>query len=576
MDQPGEPAPAISQDHAGHHGPPTMMGYWDRNLTNAIADGALTRWFGFTEANIRGAHLSDVLGPVAYQASIPHVAAVLGGTEEHWTLRSRGISGENRTFHVSFVPYWTEGSVAGFVSLFTDLTLTLAGERQAKQDAERYRALARSIPSVFVLLFDTDLRYIVAEGQALKTFGYTSDELEGRTIFECLPDKLIAEVEPRYWGALRGEETTWSRDVGSRTFSLTACPVATEGPISAGMVVAMDITRARQKEQTWAALHEISTAIVRNEDTASVSARVSDVLLGLFRVEKASVVRFIEQDEVRAVAVSPPDAVIVQGTHKSHAGSGLAADAVRCSGAAAISRYAPDSNCIAEATMFTSGFRSSAAAPINVAGEAWGAVVISARSNERINADVLGRLSEFATLVEIAIGNTQARADLEHQARTDALTGLPNRRTFQERLDREMQGAADTGGPLSLVVFDVDRFKSINDTFGHSTGDAVLTEIARRLQGVSRDGEMMARLGGEEFVWLLPGVPADSARLAAEHAGESISSVPFSEQISVTVSSGVCDLATVTAAELLDAADRALFEAKRQGRNRSIVYRSPA
>lgn len=170
----------------------------------------------------------------------------------------------------------------------------MAAERSRHRQAEQYRALASSVPSIFVLLFDSELRYIIAEGQELGAFGHTSAELEGRTIHEVLSPELAAELEPHYRAALSGREVTWTRQIEQRTFSLTAHPVKSEDGISAGIVVAVDITERRQREQTWAALHSIATAIARSAAPLDVAERVASVLKDLFSVDSAAVVRFRE------------------------------------------------------------------------------------------------------------------------------------------------------------------------------------------------------------------------------------------------------------------------------------------
>jgi diguanylate cyclase (GGDEF)-like protein len=187
---------------------------------------------------------------------------------------------------------------------------------------------------------------------------------------------------------------------------------------------------------------------------------------------------------------------------------------------------------------------------------------------------MLDRLAEFAELVEIAIGNTEAWELLEHRASTDALTGLFNRRAFESRLARELEAADTSGAPLSLVLLDIDRFKNVNDSFGHPAGDEVLIEVAARLRETSRKGEVLARLGGEEFVWMLPGTDGEDAVQAAERARRSIAAAPFAVVGAVTVSAGVCELADAGKAHLMDRADQALYRAKRYGRNSTVRYRS--
>jgi diguanylate cyclase (GGDEF)-like protein len=155
----------------------------------------------------------------------------------------------------------------------------------------------------------------------------------------------------------------------------------------------------------------------------------------------------------------------------------------------------------------------------------------------------------------------------------DALTQTYNKRYFDEALERERNRSARYGRDLSLVMFDLDLFKQVNDTHGHVAGDSVLRQVALAIKGKLRAQDIFARVGGEEFAVLLPEVPAGGARVTAEKIRaivEGTMIVHEQKVIPCTVSLGVAAFggAIETSEQLLKAADDRLYEAKRAGRNR--------
>jgi diguanylate cyclase (GGDEF)-like protein len=159
----------------------------------------------------------------------------------------------------------------------------------------------------------------------------------------------------------------------------------------------------------------------------------------------------------------------------------------------------------------------------------------------------------------------------------DLLTGLRNRRYFETHYEIDCARAKRSGLPLSMVLFDIDFFKSVNDGYGHAAGDRVLREIADRLRLGMRQGDVLARYGGEEFVILLAGAGADEAQRTATRLSNAIKSEPFEVsadlQIHVTASAGIVTYPdhVRTPADLASAADRALYAAKSAGRDRLVV-----
>ncbi|WP_118184235.1 sensor domain-containing diguanylate cyclase [Paraburkholderia phosphatilytica] len=171
----------------------------------------------------------------------------------------------------------------------------------------------------------------------------------------------------------------------------------------------------------------------------------------------------------------------------------------------------------------------------------------------------------------------EAVAKLQEYADRDGLTGIANRRYFEMRLRDEYTRWQRYGGDLSVLLFDLDHFKRINDQFGHMVGDAVLRVMAQRVAATVRAQDVFGRFGGEEFALLLPCTPLADAMCVAEKIRHAIADAPVDVQgvqVPVTASVGGASARVgVSAYEaLINEADAALYSAKRQGRNRSVAF----
>lgn len=179
----------------------------------------------------------------------------------------------------------------------------------------------------------------------------------------------------------------------------------------------------------------------------------------------------------------------------------------------------------------------------------------------------------------LAGGNVEAEYHEEIYRLTilDGLTQIHNRRYLVEFLEREAVRSRRHDRPLSVLVFDIDRFKSFNDTYGHLCGDFVLRELAHRIREIVRKEDLFARYGGEEFSLVLVETPLDEAVSVAERIRELIANTPFrfeSNALTLTVSIGVATTSGepgLSPADLLRAADEKLYAAKRGGRNRVVA-----
>jgi len=184
-----------------------------------------------------------------------------------------------------------------------------------------------------------------------------------------------------------------------------------------------------------------------------------------------------------------------------------------------------------------------------------------------------GTLIGFVNTIRDISEQKRRRTELELLATRDPLTDLFNRRVFEQKLAEEVARAGRHDRPLSIAMLDLDHFKAINDRCGHPAGDRVLREASSRLRALVREGEVLARVGGEEFAWILPDADGIGAFTAAERARRAICATPFAEVGTLTLSAGTCELAEAGTPELLcQRADQALYAAKAAGRNRTVRF----
>ncbi len=211
--------------------------------------------------------------------------------------------------------------------------------------------------------------------------------------------------------------------------------------------------------------------------------------------------------------------------------------------------------------------------PLRVGASDFGSLVLSAES---FDAEQVETAASLAAQVVVALENARLHRIVERQALVDSLTGLANRRSFEDTLRSELARAARFRDSVCVVFADLDDFKQVNDQHGHAAGDEVLKAFAAALQTTVRESDVAGRWGGEEFALVLPGTEADGGARLAERARAAIESrtlrMPNGEELTVTASFGVAAYPeSHELGELLAAADSALYAAKREGKNRVVI-----
>jgi diguanylate cyclase (GGDEF)-like protein/PAS domain S-box-containing protein len=461
----------------------------------------------------------------------------------------------------------------------SDITERKHAELRLTGGYAAFRALVEDSPDP-VARVDADLRIGFVNGAFERAVGRPAAAFVGLPVSEApLPNELGERWDDGVRTVFeRGERLAvdfrFPAEGGARWYSARLLPEpGPAGGVEHVISAFTDITDRVNQEAEQSALRRVATIVAREGDLEEIGRVVAEEATLLLGATGSAVYRFETADLATCVAAHPPPAegVVVSPT-MSIGGTTATGRTARTGEPARVDDYAelPEDGSVAQA--LEAGLRSGISAPLWAAGRVWGALTAGSDEPRAFGPAEERRLAAFAELAAIAVANAEARAELARLAETDALTGLANRRAFTKGLAGEVERARRHGHLLTLVILDLDDFKAVNDTYGHQVGDRVLAEVGRHLAATSRAGELVARIGGEEFAWVLPQVDARGAMAPVERARAGIASIVVDQVSGITCSAGVCDLrAAHDVDDLQRRADRALYEAKRAGRDRVVA-----
>ena len=445
----------------------------------------------------------------------------------------------------------------------------------ARSKERNHRLIFAHLPQMAVTVFDHDLRVRFAAGRALRHIGWGGEQLEGRTLLELLPQVHEHVLTSHYRAVLRGEQRSFEYHSlqSGRDYWVRIVPVEGErGEVIAGMSVALDISDRSQIQREIGgspgdvdAVTEATRILARSVDATTARTAVCEAAR---RVAEAPVAALFEPGRGAGGLVATGGAgAELEGLRLGVAGeSGAALAFGRAEEffiVAGEQNHPEDREFLdrarADAVLWHPVVRDRAA--VGVLAIAWRHAVtgISPRLSAMI--ELLG--AEAA----VAIGRADLLLQLEHMARTDDLTGLPNRRDWEQHLSREVARAARERQSVCVAMLDLDHFKDYNDRCGHQAGDRLLREAAGAWRGRLRPYDILARYGGEEFSVILPGCSLDSAGVLVERLRMA---TPEGESCSAGLAQWDGDEEAET---LVGRADAALYRAKRAGRDRAVAAR---
>jgi len=452
-----------------------------------------------------------------------------------------------------------------------------------------HRTLTANLPDTTVFLIDRDLRILAAEGEAVRRLPWFEPSMfRGQLVTELadVPAHVLDLAVEHYRGAFDGVRRTFEFDSEGMTFSIQAVPVfAEDESVETVLVVARDVTawavaqaslgrRARQQQ----AVAELGRFALGARDHTELIDRALATAVHTLDAAGGAI---LEVDEVRdrlvIASTSGMAGQVRPGDFSSRDPTTTAVGyALKTGAPLVVHDYAAETRFTPFPQFLATGLRSAIVVPFTVHDRQYGALAVNAHAPALYTEDDATFVSAIATLVSVAIERHLDEEATRHAALHDPLTGLPNRALALDRLDQALARRHRDGTDVAVLALDLDRFKNINDSFGHAAGDEVLLELAPRLRASVRPTDTLARLGGDEFVVVCGDADARTAAGVAERLAAAVSRPLelrsgehfFSVSIGIAVSSNLQD----TAESLLRDADAALYRAKDRGRGRYEVF----
>jgi diguanylate cyclase (GGDEF)-like protein/PAS domain S-box-containing protein len=558
----------------------------DLNGICVFSNDTNNRWLGSEE--LVGSSMVDVLNPEFLREALPYYKKALAGKnaafETVYSFPDRG----DRNIHVEYTPKQNaDGDLIGIILYVTDVTDLKTAQAQTEKAHRDLTDMTDNL-SCAIIEMDFEGRCLFSNKVFADWFGRTREEMLGTKVRDLLPPESRKKSEPHYQRALKGEHIYFEDRIRyptgiEREVSIEYIPKLNASGEQIGMIIySTDITERKQTERTLARLYTITSTRELTTDQ-----KINQILkLGCehFGLPYGIISRIVE-DRYSVIYVECPSGEIAVGASfdlgETYCAHTLKADkpiAIAHTKQSALAHHP----CYEKFQLETY-----IGAPLLVDGERYGTINFThseprERSFSQTERELIRQFSDWIGN-EIAreqdhIALMEAHVRLERIASIDDLTGVLNRRAFMDRASTEIARFRRTGRKFTAVMIDIDHFKSINDTFGHSAGDDVLKKFAGIISDALRAVDVFGRIGGEEFCIILDSTENDDAMMVCERIRGKIVEECRVDPITwdITCSMGLATVSKedVEFSTLMQLADHALYRAKKAGRNRCLYYKT--
>ena len=551
-----------------------VQGVVDYAIYMLTPEGIVSNWNagaqrakGYEAAEIVGRHFSRFYQPDDVAAGLPAVNLEIARTrgrfeDEGWRVRKDGS-----TFwaHVVIDAIRAEdGSLLGFAKITRDCSEQRRIRQAQREQEQRFRYLVQGVTDYAIYMLDTGGHVVNWNAGAERAKGYTAAEIVGRhfSVFYRAADRAAglpqqALETARAQGRFEAEGWRLRKDGSEFCASVVIDAIHDDdGRLIGFAKITRDVTERRQQQlklveakELAEKYHQQSAALSRFLDSV-----ISNIPAAVLAQDCASGAILLANQQARR---------LFGGDCAELAGARLR-------------------DCLAPAVAGYVERRLATATPDAPMLTAEHAVEIAGRARTLRSRTVRGSRpdgeGDYALLIaEDVTEELAAYAQIHHMAQHDGLTDLPNRAHFQERLEQAIEADQASRAITGILCLDLDNFKNVNDALGHAYGDKLLLALAKRLRKHLREQDTLARLGGDEFAVVLPGLKRlDEAKLAAQRLIDAVGHTFLVDEhsLSVGLSVGIASTNSGASAEaLLRFGDMALYEAKRNGRNRYEVFR---